>query len=321
MSPRLLQTDTLITDELGSTMEEDSGRKRRGLVIFSFLLALLLACTAAFFMSSKHLSIAAAFVDETVGSMESYSVVIFKGTAVDETLIGTDKTIISADEAQISTDSSPDATSSSSNSASSASSGTTSTSSEKKSKDKLSTLPPSNTMQEAFTSESTLSSPNNFDLSDFIMSLFARASKQTENDREKLFVSDINDIYSSKGAETLTLNLDDLDRYTQPVIYKKGNKRIAVFSVDRYISRVKLNALTSDLQDQDVDFIIAITPRTELISTFDDIDACIITTATDEVEDRASDKTLIAVSPNTTEVGALIITSNNMAHLKTIKEL
>lgn len=304
MSPRLLQTDALIPDDLEIDTKEDSSRKRRALIIFTLLFALILACTAAFFMSSKHLSMAAAFVDETVGTMESYSVVIFKGTSVDDSLLLT----TASDD--------PVASSSAAATSSSAS-----TSSDGKSEEKLSSLPPKNTMQEAFTSESTLGNSSNFGLSDFIMSLFARASKQTENDGEKLFVSDINDIYSSKGAETLNLNIDDLAKYADPIIYKKGNKRIAVFSVDRYISRVKLNSMTSELRDQGADFIIAITPRTEMISTFDDIDTCIVTEYVDEIEERAANKTLVAVSPFTDEVGALIITSNNIAHLKTIKGL
>lgn len=290
---------------------EKRAREKAGLAVFLILVALGGILLGGYFLTGRSWSVAATMVDDTVGSLDRYTVVTFNG------VITPQEEATSARETRSSSarSSSSTASNASSNgSSSSASSAATSS-------EVLREMDPEFTMRDAFgDSKGSAAEPG---VRESIQSIFERQDRRKSALDDTVYVSDVRDIYALKGANGLTLNLSDPSRYVEPVVLSAGAKKLGVFSVSAYISRAKLTSVINQLEEEGADSIICIAPRTSLISTYDGIDVVILTKPEEEVtsDERDHPSTLVVESPEVGDVGVVLLSSNNVPSFKVVKEL
>ena len=288
--------------------QEAPKRGRKALALF---LALVLAggiAISAYFATGRGWSVAAAIVDENIGNMENYTVMVFNGTATKASEMET-ATIFHADRTDADT-----AEAVQTSDVSDLSEG----------------LIPYN--------EDGAISYNN--LGDRIMGVFYRAmAKFRTEDQSAIYASDVRDMYESSGADVFTLNLADFPRYEPAAVYRLGDKRIGVFSVSDYMSRSKLAKTIDGLRDDDVDIVVCIAKDASMLSASTGIDVLILHS---DLEEGAAGKTgssssssrssavdpselfedsYVIEAPRIGEVGIVLISANNVPVYKSITEL
>lgn len=281
---------------------ENRKRERVALVIFLVLVALGGLLLGAYFLTGRSWSVAATMVDDRVGSLDRYSVVAFSGVIPEGEL-----------DAEANASAEP-------GSAPGGSSPSSAASSASPESDQEPEVSPEFTMQDAFGSPSD--SVADTGIGDSIMSVFERENRRASAGDDKVYVSDVRDLYAMKGADGVTLNLTDLSRYLDPVVLSAGDKKIGVFSTTAYISRAKLKSIIWALRDNGADSIICLTPRTSLLSTYDGLDVVVLTSPPDgRTDDRDTGGTLVVQSPEVGDVGVVLLSSNNVPSYKVVKEL
>lgn len=279
---------------------EKRAREKVGLAIFLVLVALGGLLLGGYFLTGRSWSVAATMVDDTVGSLDRYTVVAFSGT-------------ITPEEEKSSAKGNGSSPSSSSYSASSSSSAASSS-------EPLGEIEPEFTMRDAFgESNGSVAEPG---VRESIRSILERQDRRKSAQDDTVYVSDVRDLYALKGANGLTLNISDPSIYAEPMVLNAGTKKLGVFSLSAYISRAKLKSVIAQLEEDGADSIICIAPRTSLISTYDDIDVVILTQPQEGTTDeREHPSTLVVESPEVGDVGVVLLTSNNVPSFKVVKEL
>lgn len=278
---------------------EKRAREKAGLAIFLILVALGGILLGGYFLTGRSWSVAATMVDDTVGSLDRYTVVAFNG-------------IIAPEE---------EASGTKANGSSSARTLSGSASKTETKSESLREIDPEFTMRDAFgDSKGSAAEPG---VRESILSILERQDRRKSALDDSVYVSDVRDLYALKGADGLTLNLTDSSRYAEPVVLSTGTKRLGVFSVSSYISRAKLTSIVAQLEEEGADSVICIAPRTNLISTFDGIDVVILTKPEEEgaSDEREHPTTLVVESPEIGDVGVVLFSSNNVPSFKVVKEL
>ena len=264
-------------------------RERAGLAIFLVLVALGGILLGAYFLTGRSWSVAATMVDDAAGSLDAYTVVAFSG------VVAPDEDEPAGSDAS---SASPDAKPSSSDGE----------------------LAPEFTMEDAFGD-----SPDGdaeLGVKESILSVFEREDRKHAAEDGTVFVSDVRDIYSLKGANGLSLNLADAARYAEPSVLAAGGQKIGAFSTSAYVSRAKLKSILAALRDEGAEAVVCITPRTSLLSTYDGLDVVVLTSPADGRPDgRDTHGALVVESPYVGEVGVVIFSSNNVPSYKVVKEL
>ena len=230
-------------------------------------------------------------VDDAAGSLDAYSVVAFSGV------------IPPSSKSEGSASSSAASSSASSNAA-----------------QDESPVQPEFTMQDAFAGSSDAAADES--LRDSIESILEREDRRKASSDDGVYVSDVRDLYSLKGAGGLSLNLSDPARYAEPSVLNAGGKKLGVFSVSAYVSRAKLKSIETYLWEEGAEAIVCIAPRTSLLSTYDGLSVVILTTACEgRADERDKHGALVVESPEVGEVGVVIFSSNNVPSYKVVKEL
>ena len=277
---------------------ENRKRERVALAIFLVMVVLGGLLLAAYFLTGRSWSVAATMVDDTVGSLDTYTVVAFSG-------------VIPEGKLEAAEESSGSASSSSASGSSSSSSSASASEHE---------VGPEFTMRDAF-GESTDQAAE-IGIGDSVKSVFEREDRRASSHGDDVYVSDVRDLYSMKGADGVTLSLSDLSKYADPVVLNAGTKKVGVFSAASYVSRAKLKSIVETLKDDGADTIVCIVPRTPFLSTYDGIDVVVLASAPDGPPDeRDTGGTLVVQSPEAGDVGVVILSSNNVPTYKVVKEL
>lgn len=280
---------------------ENRKRERVALAIFLVLVTLGGLLLAAYFLTGRSWSVAATMVDDTMGSLDRYTVVAFSGVIPEGKLEAAEESSGSS------------ASSSASGSSSSSSSAASASASEHE-------VGPEFTMMDAF-GESP-DQPGEIGIGDSVKSVFEREDRRASSHGDDVYVSDVRDLYSMKGADGVTLSLSDLSKYADPVVLSAGTKKVGVFSAASYVSRAKLKSIVETLKDDGADTIVCIVPRTPFLSTYDGIDVVALASAPDGPPDeRDTGDTLVVQSPEAGDVGVVILSSNNVPTYKVVKEL
>ncbi|MCI9129029.1 MAG: hypothetical protein HFJ65_01740 [Eggerthellaceae bacterium] len=156
------------------------------------------------------------------------------------------------------------------------------------------------------------------------LKLLTLATEVGSADEGRVFVSDVRELYETRGASVLSLDLSgNGSRYAAPQVFHVGNKAIGVFSVSERLPRKQVDEIVSMLKEDGATCIICIAPRPSLISTYEGIDVALIMQADHEysVENSPEDLTVIAKSPNVGNVGVILLTSNNIPSTKSVQSL
>ncbi len=256
-------------------------RERFALIVFLVLIVFAIILLIGYFTTGRSWNVAASVVDEITGEMESYTAIVYEGT-IDSASFDEDNLDDEADGSRF--DKSDD------------------------------------------------SSPGEYDLSlhdansglkSLLPDIFSGLQKGTENADAKVYVSDVRDFYERKGSNAITLNLDDLSSYYEPQILFSGDKRIGIVAIDYYATNSRISHMTNYFKDNEADTVICLTPRTNLLATYSGIDIILVTTNFENIPTtgKIMKSTFVLRSPAVGQVGALILTANDIPSAKVFTEL
>lgn len=137
-----------------------------------------------------------------------------------------------------------------------------------------------------------------------------------------LTVAEAQESYEDKNATVFSLDTANLARYGEGTILKKGEHRFGVFSVSGPMTKRALEKQVEYFVEHKVDFIVAVTPDKEYVEAASGIDIVISTKDEDLfVMGETLDGTFYVDAPVVGKVGVILISPSNVVSAKTIEEL
>ncbi len=129
--------------------------------------------------------------------------------------------------------------------------------------------------------------------------------------------------YEEKNATVVTLDTAHIGTYRDGRILKKGDQRFGVFSVDEGTTLLQIKRHVKYFEEHEVDFVVALTSDKELlVGAASGID--IVISTQDEnlfVMGETQDGTFFVDAPETGSVGVILISPSNVVSAKVIEEL
>lgn len=280
-----------------------TSRERIAVVFLALLVVFLGACLLGYMNLGRNWNIAASYVDDKVGSMDGYTVVVYKGTVTPE---AEDDGIPRSEGGLFGEelDSSDDA----------ADSG----------------------LPEESADEASLAEESQVELDEAVEGEDAEATEGTSfadrflpligdsaEESAPLYVSDVRLDYLSKNACVVTLDTSNLHRYAEPSVLLSGSKRIGVVSTESPLTVARLNVFNEFFEQREVDMVICLTPRYDYLPSCDGIDIVLVTTAEEGFTTVGSNRggAYVLRAPEIDSVGAILITSNGVVSSKVIDVL
>ena len=316
-------------------------REKIALIVFAMLVVVASVVLIGYFSTGRSWTIAATFVDDTVGEMDGYSVILFNGVVEPD---------IDADD-----DSKTRALNSSSGAAASSTlDGQTPSSSEERSITDPDNGPVEEISQgQDLQAEALLETKDGLIQDDSVLRgdgvssgsdiasqspnalldpahsvglrILAMYPRAINAEYDGVFVSDVSDLYERKGASVISLNLSDLEHYNDPMVLSSGSKKIGVFSIESYKGKQEMSAIEQDMADQGANVVVCITPRLALISDYDAIDVVILTTPIEQqsqfYRSKVGGDTFVVQAPERGDVGLVILSSNDIPSSRVIEVL
>lgn len=307
-----------------------------GLVALLLLVVLISVCSCAYMNTAKTWTVAASHVDDAIGSMDGYTVILYPGTTQPEP----EKSYVpkadgglfsgSTDAGSIAFSATSDEGSGEASNESSAAGELSAT--EAPSASSLTESLPASADGRGVEGEATgASAPEGSDPSEgedkaksFADRFLPLISDATEEEPEPLFVSDVRADYLEKNASALTVDALNASRYAEPSVFLLEGKRVGVFSVDGPISQTRLNVFKEFFAQKEADVVVCLTPLGSNLASFEGIDIVVVTTAAENAYNTIGsekDGAFVVRAPETGSVGAIFITSNNVVSAKAIDEL
>lgn len=311
------------------------------------LVVLISVCSCAYMNTAKTWTVAASHVDDAIGSMDGYAVILYPGTTQPEP---EESYVPKAEGGLFSslTDGTATASSSAFDEPSESASdellleenqAVPDTSSEaglpseagETALSSTETLPVPETDQEPAGDAADGSVPEEEPLSEgeikaksFAERFLPLISDATEEEPEPLFVSDVRTDYLEKEASVLTIDALSAGRYAEPSVFLLEDKRVGVFSVNEPISQTRLNVFKEFFAQKEADVVVCLTPLGSYLASFEGIDIVVVTTAAENAYSTIGsekDGAFVVRAPELGTVGAIVITSNNVVSSKVIDEL
>lgn len=296
--------------------------EKRTREILALILLVVLGLSVAFGMGwyilvGHNWNRAATHIDDLVGSMDGYTVIVYDGVVKDHKTSSREKASSSSSAASTSSGGNASAKAgepagSSPSSASASSTGTNDTG------DLASEAAPS-------ASAATAASSSSFAASASSSAGSSASSASSESSASGVDAQAVAESYRDKGAAVVVLGKDCMKRYEEPEILFKNGKRIGVFSFsDRYrLNYARIRADIRYLQDHSVDFIIAIVQdKSFLKGCLTGIDLLVLRRDAGIPETGEFKKSTFCVdSPFLDEVQAVIVSPSGVITSRTVKEL
>lgn len=298
---------------------EKTFREKIALIVFALLVVVAGIVLISYFSTGRSWTIAATFVDDRVGEMDGYSVILFNGvldpSVEDEDASGIDSR---TDDAYDKTDAI-----------------TRGFDGDVENSEVLPEMKDGLIQDDSVlygsdaddgqgggiqTSSGLLDPEHSIGLR--ILSMYPRALSGIY---DGVFVSDVSDLYSRKGANVVSLNLTDLSHYENPIVFSNDSKKIGVFSAQKYKNGIEMSAIDRTMEEKGADVVACITPRLAFISDYDAVDIVILTTPIEEqsslYRSRAEGKAFVVQSPEKGDVGLVILSSNDIPSSRVIEVL
>lgn len=268
-------------------------REKIALVFFVLLIIMTAALLFAYFTTGRNWNVAASYVDDQVGEMEDYTVLVYNGTVP-----------VTSEE---------DATTASNGASWASENANVGASGEDLSDGSQADLSNDEERYAAGPSTTLMDSAE----SDEILDLGILESEPPE----RVYVSDIRNAYENKGASVLTLMTNDPDYYEEPTVLYAGERMFGVFSVDYYATEARLKNIAKAFRDEGVETIVCIATSSSMLATPKYADVVIITSDEEGLttSGRLVEGAFVAESPDTDSVGAVVITSTNISSARVIK--
>ena len=128
--------------------------------------------------------------------------------------------------------------------------------------------------------------------------------------------------YEEKGATVLVLDTADPSEYSDGVILKRGSKRIGVFYVDVPLSEKAAEARVKYFRDCKVDLVVCISSVRTYVRNLQGADI-VITLQDEEVSTMGgnSNGSFFVNAPHMDSVGAILVSPSNVVSAKVIESL
>ena len=274
-----------------------SVKSREKIALFVFLALIVLSlCGLGWYLVAGHSwNVAASNLDDTFGSMDGYTAIVYPGSAV-EPVAG-----LGAGDAAAEDDAVGDAADGK-ESAEGAAAG-------KEADAGSPDAPGSSGGKDATGTAGTASVPG----TDAGESLLGSKKKT-------LSAQEAKEGYEEKGATVFSLDTVDLDAYREGVILKKGGHRFGVFGIAEPTSTIVLEKQIAYFKRHKVDFIVLVTPDKEYAEDVSGIDIVVSTQDEDLfVMGETIDGTFYVDAPAVGSVGAILISPSNVVSAKVLQ--
>lgn len=138
-----------------------------------------------------------------------------------------------------------------------------------------------------------------------------------------VYASDVRALYEDKGAGVITVDIDDLERYRDPVVLRAGEKKIGVVAIDYYATRQRLEALRNQLREAGAESLICLVPRLSCLATAEGFQSVVVT------DDSQADPGVgadiqgahVVYAPEKDSVGVVLLTALNVPSSKVYASL
>lgn len=269
-----------------------SSREKIALAVFAALIAFSTCVLGWYLLAGHSWNVAASNIDDTFGSMEGYTTIVYAGTQ-DPALVEDAEAKNALAEGAISSEG--EVLEDSASSVDSALSG--------------SAAPDVSRTTDAPTSTSTEVRASD-------------AGAAISPEKEPVAVEDVQASYEEKGATVFALDTENPGRYEEGTILKKGTHRFGVFSVEGPQSVRVLKKKVAYFTDQKVDFVVVITADKSFVEDVEGIDIVVSTQDEDLfVMGETVGRTFYVDAPLIGNVGVLLISPSNVVSAKVIEEL
>lgn len=260
-------------------------REKIALAVFAALIVLSLCGLGWYLVAGHSWNVAASNIDDTFGSMDGYTAIVYEGTAALEE---------KADEAGAkgAPETEPN--------------GAT---------PPASTTPPADPDEEAATGpkKPATSSAGKGKLSN---------GTSSKDAKTPVTVDDAQKSYEDKKATVFSLDTVNIEQYGEGTILKKGDHRFGVFSVTGPMTPYALKKQVEYFELHKVDFIVAMTTDKAYVEGVSGIDIVISTQDEDLfVMGETIDGTFYVDAPEIGKVGTILISPSNVVSAKVIEEL
>lgn len=274
-----------------------SVKSREKIALFVFLVLIVLSlCGLGWYLVAGHSwNVAASNLDDTFGSMDGYTAIVYPGTAV-EPVAGKGAGDAAAED---------DAVGDAADGKESAEGAAAGKEADAGSPD----APGSSGGKDATGTAGTASVPG----TDAGESLLGSKKKT-------LSAQEAKEGYEEKGATVFSLDSVDLDAYREGVILKKGGHRFGVFGIAEPTSTIVLEKQIAYFKRHKVDFIVLVTPDKEYAEDVSGIDIVVSTQDEDLfVMGETIDGTFYVDAPAVGSVGAILISPSNVVSAKVLQ--
>ena len=274
-----------------------SVKSREKIALFVFLVHIVLSlCGLGWYLVAGHSwNVAASNLDDTFGSMDGYTAIVYPGTAV-EPVAGKGAGDAAAED---------DAVGDAADGKESAEGAAAGKEADAGSPD----APGSSGGKDATGTAGTASVPG----TDAGESLLGSKKKT-------LSAQEAKEGYEEKGATVFSLDTVDLDAYREGVILKKGGHRFGVFGIAEPTSTIVLEKQIAYFKRHKVDFIVLVTPDKEYAEDVSGIDIVVSTQDEDLfVMGETIDGTFYVDAPAVGSVGAILISPSNVVSAKVLQ--
>ena len=279
---------------------EKRTREKIALVVFGLLVVFAGAVLIGYFATGRSWNVAASFVDDTVGNMDGYLAIVYPG-------------VVPEDE--------PADAKTADGEAGGSAEGADTAGGEADA-DSADDVGDGVAVRDAAAGVdgSADVSAGGLSIGLDILSLLSQSNAGVD---KAVFVSDVRDLYERKGADVLTLDPANLDRYLDPQVLTIGDRRVGVFAVQVYASHVRLDEVRSFFEEQGVDVVVCLTPRADYLSSMTGIDDVIVTSDFESISTEGEFRggTFVIASPAEGQVGVVLVTSSNVSSARVVDGL
>lgn len=264
-------------------------REKIALAVFAALILLSLCGLGWYLVAGHSWNVAASNIDDTFGSMDGYTAIVYAGTADPAKDAGkaAKGTAASDGKAASANESAPD-----------------------------DPLDPDET-------PSGLDSGNELDEVPESAGTGTLANgTSSKNSKPSVTVDEAQESYEDKKATVFSLDTVDVGQYSEGTILKKGDHRFGVFSVTGPVTPRSLEKQVAYFALHKVDFIVVITPDKAYVDEASGIDIVISTQDEDLfVMGETINGTFYVDAPEVGKVGTILISPSNVVSAKVIEEL
>lgn len=311
-----------------STMSVQS-REKIALFVFMGLIVLSLSGLGWYLLAGHSWNVAASNIDDTFGSMDGYTAIVYPGTQIpeepevpptdsEEELLG----------GKVSKDTAVKSEGSSSGDISSNDANAQSASSSSETNPKGGLIAGAQALLTGSSQQDSRkdASDNQSEAASTDESLPLDSATDIEagslSKKKVVTVDEAKTSYEAKKATVFALDTENLSLYREGTILKKGSHRFGVFSVETPLSSIVLEKHIAYFKRYAVDFIVVLTKDKAYVEDAEGIDIAICTQ--DEelfVMGETQNGTFYVDTPEVGRVGAILISPSNVVSAKVIEEL